>query len=98
LRWIRGTTGPWVDVELPDGTPRRLLHLCSNGYLGLADDPRVIAAVNEAAAQYGSGTGASRLISGSQQLHRELEEELAAWQGSDAAVLFSSGYLANLGV
>lgn len=98
LRWVEGAAGPFVDVELPGGIQRRLLHLCSNGYLGLAADPRVAAAAADAADRFGTGSGASRLVTGSQQLHRQLEEELADWQGTEAATIFSSGYLANLGV
>ncbi|MDX1510093.1 MAG: 8-amino-7-oxononanoate synthase [Nitriliruptorales bacterium] len=98
LRHVQGPPGPWIDIELDDGTERRVLHLCSNSYLGLAGDPRVVAAAATAAEHHGTGTGASRLITGSQQPHRDLEEDLADWQGKEAATLFSSGYLANLGL
>lgn len=94
LRHLTGAPGPWVTLE--DG--RRLLHLCSNNYLGLATNPRVVAAARAAVRTYGTGTGASRLVSGGQKIHREFEEELAAWKGAEDAVLFSSGYLANLGL
>ena len=76
---------------------RRLLCLASNNYLGLATDPRVTAAAAEAAATLGAGTGAARLITGGLRLHEELEAELAAFKHTEAALLFSSGYLANLG-
>lgn len=98
LRHLHGPPGPWVDVEFEDGSRRRLLHLCSNGYLGLAADERVVEAAANAAAQDGTGAGASRLVTGTQHAHRVLEEELADWQGFEAATLFSSGYLANLGL
>jgi glycine C-acetyltransferase/8-amino-7-oxononanoate synthase len=75
-----------------------VLLLCSNNYLGLADHPRVRAAAAEAAERYGAGAGASRLISGSMSLHAELERRLAAFKGTEAALLFGSGYLANTGV
>jgi 8-amino-7-oxononanoate synthase len=69
----------------------------SNDYLGLAADPRVAEAAGAAAARWGAGAGASRLITGGTALHRELEVALAAWKGSEDAVVFSSGYLANTG-
>jgi 8-amino-7-oxononanoate synthase len=77
---------------------RDLVVLCSNGYLGLADDPRVVAAAGAAAVHFGAGATASRLVNGTQALHRELEERLAALKGTEDAVVFSSGYLANVGV
>jgi 8-amino-7-oxononanoate synthase len=76
---------------------RRYLLLASNNYLGLAADPRVVHAAVEALRRYGASSAASRLVSGSTLLHRELEAELAALKGTEAAILFSSGYLANLG-
>ena len=80
---------------LLDGKP--VLLLCSNNYLGLADHPRVREAAAEAAMRWGVGAGASRLVSGTMTIHRRLEERLAALEGSEACVLFGSGYLANLG-
>jgi 8-amino-7-oxononanoate synthase len=74
-----------------------LVSFASNDYLGLAGDPRLAAAAADAAQRWGAGAGASRLVTGGTTLHRELESELAAWKGSQDAVLFSSGYLANLG-
>jgi 8-amino-7-oxononanoate synthase len=76
---------------------RRYLLLASNNYLGLATDPRVVNAASDAVRRFGASTAASRLVSGSTVLHRELEAELAALKGAEAAILFSSGYLANLG-
>ena len=76
---------------------RRVLLLASNNYLGLATDPRVVAAAAEAAQRWGAGSGSARLISGGVRLHEELESRLAAFKGTEAALLFSSGYLANLG-
>ena len=69
----------------------------SNDYLGLAADPRVAEAASVAAQRWGAGAGASRLITGGTALHRELEIALAAWKGSQDALVFSSGYLANTG-
>lgn len=73
------------------------LLFCSNNYLGLANDPRLIAAACAAAQQWGTGSGASRLVSGTFDLHRQLERALATLKGTADCVLFSSGYLANLG-
>jgi glycine C-acetyltransferase/8-amino-7-oxononanoate synthase len=93
LRLISGPQGPTV---LLDGRP--VLLLCSNNYLGLADHPRVRKAAADAAMRWGVGAGASRLVSGSMTIHRRLEESLADFKHSEAALLFGSGYLANLGV
>ena len=93
MRMVSGPQGPRVVL---DGTP--VLLLCSNNYLGLADHPRVREAAADAAMRWGAGTGASRLVSGNMTLHRRLEERLAAFKGTQSAVLFGSGYLANLGV
>ena len=71
---------------------------CSNDYLGLAHHPRVIAALRDAAARYGVGSGASHLVTGHGSEHHALEEELAAFTGRERALLFSTGYMANLGV
>ncbi len=77
---------------------RELLNLTSNNYLGLAADPRVVEAAAEAARAYGASVSASRLLCGSTPLHEELEHRLAALKGQESALLYSSGYLANLGV
>lgn len=85
------------NVILQRGGKSYLSFSCNN-YLGLAQDTRVIAAAQNALADYGVGSGASRLVTGQHPLHRTLEARLAEHQGSDAALLFGSGYLANLGV
>src|SRR3954451_15090653 len=90
---ISGPQGPRVVL---DGRP--VLLLFSNNYLGLADHPRVREAAADAAMRWGVGAGASRLVSGNMTLHRRLEERLADFAGTEAAVLFGSGYLANIGV
>jgi len=92
MRMVSGPQGPRV---LLDGKP--VLLLCSNNYLGLADHPRVREAAAEAAMRYGAGAGASRLVSGTMRIHRRLEERLAEFKGSERALLFGSGYLANVG-
>jgi 8-amino-7-oxononanoate synthase len=93
LRLIEGPQGPSVTL---DGRP--VLLLCSNNYLGLADRAEVREAAAAAALRWGAGAGASRLISGNMEPHRELERRLAAFKGYEAALLFGSGYLANTGV
>jgi 8-amino-7-oxononanoate synthase len=92
LRIVSGPQGPSV---LLDGNP--VLLLCSNNYLGLADHPSVRQAAADAAMRWGVGAGASRLVSGTMTIHRRLEQRLAAWEGSEACLLFGSGYLANIG-
>ncbi|MEA2297917.1 MAG: 8-amino-7-oxononanoate synthase [Solirubrobacteraceae bacterium] len=93
MRMVSGPQGPRV---LLDGKP--VLLLCSNNYLGLADHPRVREAAAEAAMRWGVGAGASRLVSGTMTIHRRLEERLAGFEGTEACLLFGSGYMANLGV
>lgn len=92
-RVLDPTTGPTIRC---DG--RDVLQFASNDYLGLVRDPRVIAAAQTALAQYGLGSGSSRLMSGTSSVHQQLEERLAAFKGEAAALVFSSGYLTNLGV
>lgn len=92
LRLVESPQGPRVTL---DG--REVLLLCSNNYLGLADDPRVREAAAEAARRWGAGAAASRLISGNMEPHRALEAQLAGFTGHEAALLFGSGYLANTG-
>jgi len=92
LRRVDSAQDTWVVV---DG--QRALLLCSNNYLGLANHPALVEAAQRAAQDYGVGAGASRLISGSMRLHHTLEEELAAFKGAEAALLFNSGYHANVG-
>ena len=77
---------------------RELLAFCSNDYLGLADHPDVITALVAAAREWGVGSGASHLVSGHCSEHHALEEELAAFVGRPRALLFSTGYMANLAV
>jgi 8-amino-7-oxononanoate synthase len=93
MRMVSGPQGPRVVL---DGKP--VLLLCSNNYLGLADHPRVREAAADAAMRWGVGSGASRLVSGTMTIHRRLEERLARFKGTEAALLFGSGYLANTGV
>jgi 8-amino-7-oxononanoate synthase len=93
LRLVESPQGPQVEL---DGEP--VLMLCSNDYLGLADHARVRTAASDAAMKWGAGAGASRLVSGNMPLHGELEARLAEFKGKPSALLFGSGYLANVGV
>ncbi len=93
LRTVETVQGSRVKI---DG--REMILLCSNDYLGLANHPKVKEAARDAIAKYGFGTGASRLISGSMTPHREFEERFAKFKGTEAALLFNSGYAANTGV
>ena len=92
LRRIEGAVDTWVTV---DGV--RALLLCSNNYLGLANHPALAEAAARAAHAYGVGAGSSRLISGSLAIHRDLEARLARFEHTEAALLFPTGYHANVG-
>ena len=93
LAYIEGSQGP---VTVVDG--QEVILLSSNNYLGLANHPSLKQAAKKALDQFGSGSGASRLISGSMTLHRQLEKKVADLKGTEAALLFPSGYQANLGI
>jgi 8-amino-7-oxononanoate synthase len=92
--------------DLDDGRPqtrlagdgREVVSFASNDYLGLTQHPAVIAAAQEAAGELGTGSGSARLIVGSRPVHSRLEGELAGWKGTEAALLFTTGFAANLGV
>jgi glycine C-acetyltransferase len=92
VRTIEGPQGPWLTI---DG--RRVLNFCSNNYLGLANDPRLVAAAKEAIDRHGVGPGAVRPIAGTMTIHEELERRLAAFKGAEATLSFQSGFVANLG-
>ncbi|MEE8473596.1 MAG: 8-amino-7-oxononanoate synthase [Dehalococcoidia bacterium] len=93
LQTIESAQDSWVTIE-----GRRVLNLCSNNYLGLASHPDTKEAAVRGVREWGSGSGASRLICGDLSFHRTLESRLAAFKGAEAALLFSSGYTANLGI
>jgi len=76
---------------------RSLINFCSNDYLGLAGHPDISLALKQAADIYGTGSGASHLVSGHSVVHQELEEQLAEYTGRPRALLFSTGYMANIG-
>jgi 8-amino-7-oxononanoate synthase len=92
LREISSPQGPIVDLG-----GKRLINFSSNDYLGLANDPRLREAATAAITEFGVGAGASRLISGTQSPHLRLEQSLAEWKRTEAALGFSSGYAAALG-
>ena len=92
-RILESAQGPHIRV---DG--RDYLAFCSNDYLGLANHPAVIEAASRGAARYGVGAGASHLIVGHSEAHHHLEQTLAQFTGLPQALLFSTGYMANLGV
>ena len=87
----RGLTG-----TLDDG--REVVSFASNDYLGLSSHPAVVATAHAALETWGAGMGSARLIAGARPVHRELEDELARWKNETAALLFPTGYAANLGV
>ncbi|MCK0537208.1 8-amino-7-oxononanoate synthase [Alcanivorax quisquiliarum] len=89
------TAAPAGRETVIDG--RRYLNFCSNDYLGLANHPEVIAALQAAAAELGVGSGASHLVCGHSHYHHALEEQLAKATGQARALLFSTGFMANLG-
>jgi 8-amino-7-oxononanoate synthase len=92
-REMASQSGPVVEH---DGRP--VIMLGSNNYLGLTGDERVKRAAIEALERYGTGCTGSRLMNGTLSLHRELEDELADWMGTEAALVFTAGYLANMGL
>jgi 8-amino-7-oxononanoate synthase len=103
LSWLEGHAARRRAVGLrrelrPRPAIDGLLDLAGNDYLGLATDPRVIDGAVAAVRGWGAGSTGSRLVTGTTELHAELERELAAFCGSPAALVFSSGYAANLGV
>ncbi len=99
-------TGMRRGLRLIDGPQRARVHLdgrevvllCSNNYLGLADHPALKEAMMRAIAEAGVGSGASRLVSGSMRAHDDLEERLAAFKKTEAALVFNSGFAANSGI
>jgi 8-amino-7-oxononanoate synthase len=100
-------TGRWrtireLDALGPAGvlaaTGAPVVSFASNDYLGLTAHPEVARAAHEALDRWGTGSGASRLVTGARPVHTELERELAEWKGTEAALLFPTGFAANLGV
>lgn len=92
LRRVEGHQGPKITIDGKD-----CVNLCSNNYLGLANNPRLKQAAIEAVQKYGAGSGASRLVCGNLKLCEELETRIARFKAQEAALVFTSGYAANLG-
>lgn len=93
MRRVEGDQGPTLSI---DG--HEIINFSSNNYLGIANHPDLAAAAKAAIDRYGCGSGASRLISGNMTLHEELENQLAEFKGTEAALVFNSGFQANTGV
>ena len=91
IRTLSSPQGAWLVV---DG--KKVLNFCSNNYLGLANDPRLVKAVQEAVARYGVGPGAVRTIAGNMELHNQLDARMAGFKGVEAAVTMQSGFSANI--
>ncbi|MEM7555665.1 MAG: 8-amino-7-oxononanoate synthase [Cyanobacteria bacterium P01_A01_bin.84] len=92
VKTIDGLSGATITLE-----GKEVINFASNDYLGLASDPRVIEAACEATQQFGTGATGSRLLSGHRGLHTKLERAIASLKGTEDAIVFSSGYLANIG-
>jgi glycine C-acetyltransferase len=91
---IRTLSSPQGAHLVVDG--KSVLNFCSNNYLGLANHPRMVKAVQDIVTQYGVGPAAVRTIAGTMEIHRQLERRLAAFKGVEAAITFQSGFAANL--
>jgi len=92
-RVMTSPQGAWVEAA-----GRRVINLCSNNYLGLADDPRLIKAAQQALEKYGFGLSSVRFICGTQTVHKELESRIAQFLGKEDAILYSSCFDANTGL
>jgi len=100
LRRMRRTVAGYAkadSIAQPQVDGAMLVNFCSNDYLGLARHPKLIEAMQEALARYGAGSGAAHLVTGHTAEHHALEEELAEFTGRESALLFSTGYMANVG-
>ena len=95
-RKMRTVSGVQSREIVLDG--KKVLNFCSNNYLGLADDPRLVEAAEDALKTQGFGSGASRLVCGNFDEHKQLEEELARFKKTESALFFTSGYMANVGI
>lgn len=92
-KYLSSDQGPKVNIE-----GREIILLGSNNYLGLCNDNRLKETVKNAVDKYGVGSGGSRLTTGSYDLHKELEERIASFKGTESALVFNTGYMANLGI
>lgn len=91
IRTISSPQGAWLIVD-----DKKVLNFCSNNYLGLANHPKMVAAVKKVVDEYGVGPGAVRSIAGTMDIHLELEKRLAKFKGVEACISFQSGFTANL--
>lgn len=92
LRCVEGRQGPTITIG-----GRKFINLSSNNYLGLSNHPALVSAVIAVVKKYGAGAGASRLMSGTTRLHMEIERRIAEFKNTEDSIVFSSGYLANIG-
>src|ERR687898_3291493 len=92
FRVLESAAGPVVEME-----GHETIMLGSNNYLGLTGDERVKRAAREALERYGTALTGSRLLNGTIPLHRQLEEDITAWMGTEDSLVFTTGYQANLG-
>ena len=94
LKTVLTAGGPWAEIE----GGKRVLQFASNNYLGLANHPEISNASKSAVSKYGTGSTGSRLLSGTTELHMQLEKTIAEFENTESSIFFSSGYLANVGV
>jgi len=92
MKYLQSPQQPYVKIA-----GKSYLMLSSNSYLGLCNDQRLKQAARDAMEKYGVGSGGSRLTTGSYEVHKKLEDEIAAFKGAEAALLFNTGYMANVG-
>src|SRR4030067_2388733 len=93
LTYIESSSGSRITIN-----GKRYINFSSNDYLGLSKDHRIAEAAAKALGKYGFGSGASRLLSGSYIPHKKLEEKIARFKGTEAALIFNTGYAANTGI
>jgi glycine C-acetyltransferase len=98
-RFIASAQGPEISVEFPVGSPaRKTINFCANNYLGLSSHPEVIAAAKDTLSNHGYGMSSVRFICGTQDIHKKLEEKIAAFVGMDDAILYAACFDANGGI
>ncbi len=95
---ICGSQGARITVQQPDGSLRELINICSNNYLGLASHPQLLSSAHQALDHRGYGLASVRFICGTQDIHKELEDRLSAFLGTEDSILFSSCFDANAAV
>ena len=96
IRHLRDTSGPQGAHTIING--KEVINFCSNNYLGLANDERIVNAAVSCVKEEGWGSGASRLVCGNMSSHRALEEQIAKFKNTERCLVFSSGYMANVGI